>query len=162
MHYTGMHNPIINSESVKTVRTTLSIGFKYISMNVSLGTIIQSRKEIQQIDVCAQFIGLWELKMNSPLIIKCLLRLFIIKPVWTNGIQIWGSTAKIKYGIIQRLQNKIMRMILRAPWYLQNDQIYSDLRIPIVEEMTKRLTENYELRLHRHPNVEAIRLLVVN
>ena len=41
------------------------------------------------------------------------------------------------------MQNKVLRMILPALWYIRNDQIQNDLYIATVDETAKRLTVNY-------------------
>ena len=52
---------------------------------------------------------------------KLLLYKQVLKPVWTYGIQLWGCTKPSNVNIIQRFQNKVLREIVNAPWYLRND-----------------------------------------
>jgi len=39
----------------------------------------------------------------------------ILKPVWTDGIQLWGCTEQSNIDIIRRFQNKVLWNIVDAP-----------------------------------------------
>ena len=83
---------------------------------------------------------------------KLLIHKTIIKPVWTYGIQVWGVAAKSNIQIIQRFPNKVLRILINAPWYISNDRIYSDLNIPLVIDEVRRYSFNYIQRLVIHTN----------
>jgi hypothetical protein len=83
----------------------------------------------------------------------------ILKPVWTYGIQLWGCTKPNNIAIIQRFQNKVLRTIFDAPWYVRNADLHRDLRMEMVTAEIKRFARKHEERLHHHDNVEAIQLL---
>jgi hypothetical protein len=55
-----------------------------------------------------------------------------LKPVWTYGIQLWGCTKQSNIDIIQRLQNKVLRNIVDAPWYIRNASLHRDLQMEMV------------------------------
>lgn len=96
----------------------------------------------------------WLIGRNSELTIENKLLLYhaILKPIWTYCIQLWGSAAKSNIAIIQRFQNKILRSILDAPWYVTNEIIQNDLQVPTVEDEISRFSQNYRGRLASHPN----------
>jgi hypothetical protein len=52
---------------------------------------------------------------------KILLYKTILKPIWTYGIQLWGTTVNSNLEILQRYQSKILRIItnplVRHKWY---------------------------------------------
>lgn len=79
----------------------------------------------------------------------------IIKPVWTYGSQLWGCAAKTYIETIQRIQNKILRDIVNAPWYARNDDIHRDLGVNKVAEAIKQAATNHTHRLQHHINPEA-------
>ena len=54
----------------------------------------------------------------------------VLKPVWTYGIELWGCATKSNIAVIQRYQSKLLRSITSAPWYVSNQTLHSDLRIP--------------------------------
>ena len=63
---------------------------------------------------------------------KLMLYQQVLKPVWTYGIQLWGCTSQINRNIIQIFQNRILRGIVDAPWYIRNDKLHKDLDVETV------------------------------
>jgi hypothetical protein len=63
----------------------------------------------------------------------------IFKPIWTYGIQLWGTTSNQNIEILERFQSKILRLIVDAPWYVSNSVIRKDLQIPTVKEKNQPL-----------------------
>jgi hypothetical protein len=96
----------------------------------------------------------WLLGRTSQLSLqnKCLLYKCIIKPIWTYGVQLWGCAKPTHTKIIQRLQSKILRLLLNAPWYVSNKTLHADLCIPYVDEEIKRLAARYLHKLPAHTN----------
>ena len=90
---------------------------------------------------------------------KLLLYKQILKPVWTYGIQLWGCTKKSNIKIIQTFQNKVLRCIVKAPWYIRNEDIHRDLKVPMVEDEIKRFASKHQNRPKTHENAEVISLL---
>ena len=58
----------------------------------------------------------------------------VIKPVWTYGIQLWGTASNSNIEIPQRFQSKTLRSLINAPWYVTNETIHRDQKIPTVTE----------------------------
>jgi hypothetical protein len=56
----------------------------------------------------------------------------ILKPIWTYGIQLWGTASTTNIEILERFQSKALRMIVDAPWYDPNTFIRKDLHCPTV------------------------------
>lgn len=90
---------------------------------------------------------------------KRLIYLSIIKPIWTYGIQLWGCTKRSNRDVIQRCQNKFLRMITNAYRYVPNQEIHDDLDIKCIDEVIQEFAVKHEKRLLNHTNVEAIQLL---
>lgn len=95
---------------------------------------------------------------NLPLESKLLLYKAILKPIWMYGIQLWGTSAHSNIEILQRFQSKVLRMLVDAPWYITNDQIHHDLRIPTVKEEIQSYAQKHARRLIAHPNLSASQL----
>ena len=89
---------------------------------------------------------------------KLLIYKSIIQPVWTYGSQLWGVEAKSNIEIIQRFQNKLLRIITNAPWYISNDR--NDLNISLVIDEVRRYSFNYMQRFANHSNPLAIALVL--
>ena len=68
----------------------------------------------------------------------------VIKPVWTYGIQLWGTASNSNIEIFQRFQSKTLRSLINAPWYVTNETIQHDLEIPTVEEEIYKFRSRYK------------------
>ena len=99
--------------------------------------------------------GRFQLSLGNKLLLyKC-----ILKPVWTYGIQLWGTTADSNVEILQRFQSKFLRSITNAPWYVTNSSIHRDLAIPTVKDEIKSRSITYKEKLSSHPNALVLDLL---
>jgi hypothetical protein len=58
----------------------------------------------------------------------------ILKPIWTHGIQLWGTASTSNNEILERFQSKTLRMIVDAPWYVTNTLVRRDLQLTSVQE----------------------------
>jgi hypothetical protein len=76
----------------------------------------------------------------------------MLKPIWTYGIQFWGTTSNPNNAILERFQSKVLRLIVNAPWYVPNSVIRKDLQIPSVKEEISRFSSLYAVRLRARPN----------
>jgi hypothetical protein len=73
---------------------------------------------------------------------KLLLYKTILKPIWTYGIQLWGTASTSNIEILERFQSKVLRMIVDAPWYVPNSLIQKDLSCPTVKEEIRRYSSH--------------------
>lgn len=103
----------------------------------------------------------WLLGPKSELNLNNKLRIYkaILKPVWTYGIQLWGTSAKSNVNMLERYQSKTLRLITNAPWFVTNKAILKDLEMETVKDEIRRFSENYLNRLSVHPNPLAVALL---
>lgn len=103
----------------------------------------------------------WLLNRNSELTMenKLLLYKTILKPVWTYGIQLWGTAANSNIEILQRFQSKVLRMIADVPWFVPNDIIQRDLQVRTIKEEIQEYCKNYDDRLKKHPNILTANLM---
>jgi hypothetical protein len=65
---------------------------------------------------------------------KLLIYKAILKPIWTYGIQLWGTASTSNIEILERFQSKALSMIVDAPWYVPNTVIRRDLQIQQLQE----------------------------
>lgn len=102
----------------------------------------------------------WLLGRQSQLSIhnKLLLYKQVLKPIWTYGIQLWGCAKKSNINIIQTFQNKVLRCIVDAPWYVRNDNLHRDLKIELVIEEIKKQAVKHGQRVlqHVHPGIRRL------
>ena len=103
----------------------------------------------------------WLIGRHSTLPIesKLLIYKLILKPIWTYGIQLWGTASTSNIEIIQIFQNKALRMIAGAPKYVPNVVMHKDLQISTVRQEIAEFSKSYQTRLRDHPNILAVNLL---
>ena len=104
----------------------------------------------------------WLIGRNSQLSMdnKLLIYKSIIKPIWMYGIELWGSASNSNIRIIQRFQNKTLRIITNAPQFIPNIILHSDLAIKTIQEEAVSARKKYLERLTRHPNILANKLIM--
>ena len=90
---------------------------------------------------------------------KRLIYTSIFRPAWSYGAEIWGVAAASNIAVLERFQNKFLRSIARAPWFISNEQLQNELDIEPVQSVIMKRATRYVSRLHQHPNTEAIQLL---
>lgn len=98
----------------------------------------------------------WLLRKDSKLSTsnKILLYKTIIKPIWTYGLQLWGTSKKSNITLIQRQQSKILRSIINAEWYITNADIHRDLEIPTINEEITTISRRHHMKILLHQNNE--------
>jgi len=73
-------------------------------------------------------------------------------PVWTYGIQLWGTAPNWNLEIRERFQSKVLRIITDAPRYVPNTIMKRDLQIPTAKQEARKYSANCRKRLDTHPN----------
>jgi uncharacterized protein YeeX (DUF496 family) len=128
-----------------------------MKLNVRLTWKAHLKKKKDELEI--RRTPLWLIGRRSQMTIdnKLLIYKQILRPEWRNGAQLWRFS-KLS-NIIQRFQNKVLRGIVDAPWYVRNSDLHRDLNIESVIDIIKKMEQNHESRLHNHPNTEAIQLL---
>jgi len=137
-------NPLPHAENVK-----------YLGMHLDRRLtwkkhILSKRKQLSM-----KMRGLyWLIGCRSSLTLKNKILLYksILKPIWTYGIQMWGTACISTINIIERFQAKILRICTGAPWYVPNEVLRQDLVIPTVKNEISSFFKNYSSRLEAHPN----------
>jgi hypothetical protein len=84
----------------------------------------------------------------------------VLRPVWSYGIQLWGCASDSNIQMIQRFQNKVLKCIVQAPWYVRNSD-HRDLGIETVTDIITRVASSHKMKLQKHINSEVSRLLKV-
>jgi hypothetical protein len=89
----------------------------------------------------------WLLGRSSRLSLpnKFLLYKSILKPIWTYGIQLWGTASTSNNEIMERFQSKALRIIVDAPWYVPNNHIRRDLQMPSFKKKSAATATNIAL-----------------
>ncbi|GBP81063.1 Probable RNA-directed DNA polymerase from transposon BS [Eumeta japonica] len=82
----------------------------------------------------------------------------ILKPIWTYGIQLWGTASNSNIEILERFQSKTLRTMLDIPYYVSNKYIHQDLRMNTVKQEIAKHSKNYQMRISTHVNGLALNL----
>jgi hypothetical protein len=106
----------------------------------------------------------WLLGLNSELSVHNKLTLYkqVIRPVWSYGIQFWGCASESNIQVVQRYQNKVLKCIVNAPWYVRNSDLRRDLGNETVTDIIAKFAKSHAKRLQDYINIETSRLLNVN
>lgn len=131
---------------------------KYLGMNLDAKLKWDEHVKKKAIELNLKFNKLkWLIGRNSSLSIQNKLLVYnqTMKPVWTYGIQLWGCAKQTQIEIIQRIQNKVLRCIVNAPWYIRNTDLHRDLGVKTVKEVIQEHARTHAQKLQQHINPEA-------
>jgi len=84
---------------------------------------------------------------------KLLIYVTMIRPLITYASPAWGYIPTTQIDFLQRLQNKLLRMITGAPWFIRNSQIRKDCKISTILEHLKNLSQVFFKKCEIHPNI---------
>ena len=76
----------------------------------------------------------------------------MIRPIITYGYPAWGSIATSHLKKLEVLQNRALRTITGAPWFVRNSYIHSNLQIKTIPEFLLDIATSFEDSLHRTEN----------
>jgi hypothetical protein len=48
---------------------------------------------------------------------------------------------------VQRFQNKVLRKMVNAPWYIRNNDLHRDLQVDVVSSEMQRVAQKHEGKL---------------
>jgi hypothetical protein len=65
---------------------------------------------------------------------------------------LWGTACHSNIEILQRFQNKVLRTLVNAPWYIPNSLLHTSLQMPTVRDEIMKFSTNYRAKLFTHPN----------
>ena len=142
----------INKQVVPYANTAKYLG---MTLDTKLRWKEHVKKKKQELDLKFRKMY-WLIGRNSSLTIsnKLLLYRQILKPIWTYGIQLWGCTKKTNVKIIQTFQNKVLRCIVDAPYYIRNDNLHRDLKMETVDDEIKKIATKHAQKLRDHENIQ--------
>ena len=83
----------------------------------------------------------------------------ILKPIWTYGVQLWGSASNCNVELLEIFQSKMLRIMTDAPWFVSKAVIIRDLKVLSVRQEVRNYSVTYRERLNGHPNSLAKSLL---
>jgi hypothetical protein len=150
----------ININATKSVQVTLTLrreqcSVVYINNTVIpqsqtaeyLGLHLDSRltwaqhvaKKRKQIDLKVKDLY-WIIGRKSPATLesKVLLYKTVINLIWTYGIELFGCASKSHIAKMQRSQSKMLLMITNTPWYVTNQTLHDELKVPFIKDVIQK------------------------
>lgn len=151
---------VINNERVPCKNEAKYLG---MTLDAKLNWKSHIKKKREELEIKCRKMH-WLLGRQSELNIhnKLLLYKQILVPVWAYGLQLWGCTKRTNIKTIHVFQNKVLRNIVNAPWYVRNENIHKDLRMDTVMEVIKTVATKHDQRLHNHVNISVLQMLNSN
>ena len=123
---------IINNISIPNKDTVRYLGMTLDRRLTWKQYITDKSKQLR--DELKKFYWLIGRRSNLSMQNKITLYKTVIKPVWTYGIQLWGTASNSNIEILQRFQSKTPRSLINAPWYVTNETGKLNLRINSKDE----------------------------
>lgn len=148
--------------TLNNIEVPLENKAKYLGMTLDTKLRWKEHVKIKRKELDLKYSNLyWLIGRNSALSLynKTLIYNQVLKPVWIYGIQIYGCAKAAHLNSIQTFQNKVLRNIVDAPWYVRNSDIHRDLKIPLVKDEIQKYARKHIVRLSQHVNVEAQQLI---
>jgi len=138
---------------VRTVPQGTTVKYLGINLDCRLTWKPHIHKKRKQLGLLLQRMY-WIMGRKSKLSLTNKLPIYkiILNPIWTYGISLWWTASQSNIEILQRLQNRILRMATNAPRYVPNHALNTDLQMPTIREEITRLSSNYKAKIEVHPN----------
>jgi hypothetical protein len=83
---------------------------------------------------------------------KLLIYKTILKPIWTYGIQLWGTASTSNKEILENFQSKALHMVVDATWFVPNTVIRRDVQTRTSKDEIRHYSSQYSARLSAYPN----------
>jgi hypothetical protein len=83
---------------------------------------------------------------------KLLLHIAILKPIWTYGLQLWGTASTCNINIFRTFPVEDLAHNSGPTLLVPNTIISTELQISAVKEEIQRYSSQYSARLTAHPN----------
>jgi hypothetical protein len=93
---------------------------------------------------------------------KLLLYTAITRPTITYASPIWAYSNPRHIKLFQTIQNKTLRRITGAPWYVRNTTLHRDLNVETIHDHIMKLSKRFYKSMINHPNASIKNLLIEN
>lgn len=127
----------INNQEVDWTDTTKYLGVTLDKKLLYTSHILENRNKITR-----AIHGLYPFLSSNEMNIRTKLRLYFstIVPMMLYGCPSWGTTCNTNIKKLQILQNRCLKIILKAPWWSRTQWIHEELNVPMIEQQIKNRT----------------------
>lgn len=88
------------------------------------------------------------------------LRLYkvVIRPMMTYAASVWGCSGGPRLKRLQVIQNKILRLVFNAPWFVRNATLHADAQIALIKDFIRESAVKFfdSLENHQNPLLRAL------
>ena len=67
----------------------------------------------------------------------------IFRPAMLYAVPIWTSCCATRNKLLQRIQNKILKMILKQPPWFSTNELHRLTNVETLEDMTNKIINNF-------------------
>lgn len=141
--------------SLQNVPIPTSNTVRYLGLNLDKRLTWNAHIRIKRLALNARLRRLGPLLSNnkqSKLKVKVLMYKTLLKPMWTYGLQLWGTAKVSNTNKIQQFQNIAFRKITNAPPFVSNYTLHKDLAMKTVKEEAVDFYKRFHNRLQTHQN----------
>jgi hypothetical protein len=91
---------------------------------------------------------------------KCSVLLYkqILRPLVLYAAPIWGNCTKTHINKIQVFQSMFLRIISNVPWFVRNEALHTDFRLPMVKSYIQNLSVNFFGQLNNAKSAKYFKL----
>ena len=93
---------------------------------------------------------------------KLLIYKLYFRPIFCYASPVWNSCAEIHFSKLQRLQNKVIKMILNLHWRTRTSYIHELVNIKLIRSHVDDLNNNFWLRCQRSLDEDIIQIYIDN
>lgn len=86
----------------------------------------------------------------------------ILRPLLLYACPIWGTATNSVLKRLQTYQNKVLRIILRCPWYMRNKQIHKELGILEIKDYIIKYTKHFFQKLPSTSGIEYFNIGLIS
>lgn len=139
----------LNGQPIAWAKTAKYLGLTF-DRKLTLKTHTDNLKKMGTIAM----IRLYALLKNKHLNLRYKLRIYltIIRPAITDAAVSWGCAEPTYINKVQVIQNKILRIITDAPWFVSNRQLRRELEVPSIWRFLKATAIKTIQKAENHEN----------
>lgn len=149
----------INGKDIQWNREDSAIKYLGVYLDKRLKWGYHINKKINEAHV--RLIQLYPLlNKKSSLKAECgkLLYTSILRPIFIYGSPVWSNACHTQINKLQTFQNKVLRIVLNAPWFIRNSLIQRELDILPIKEFIRKIYKSYHVKLKVCPGSSHYKL----
>jgi hypothetical protein len=83
---------------------------------------------------------------------KLVLYKSVVLPTMTYASAAWGHVSDAQLHKLQVIQNQFLRRTFNAPWFVRNDQLHREAKVPMLKELLLEIAQRTFEKVKEHEN----------